>query len=585
MEVLRGQVSEQQAALQRMIQELKPLLNPVKPSEELAQAQAEYDAAEEQHSLEVNPARKRALCRELARCGDRLEDVERQEKAKVELLQEQLRRVLSKHHGEFSPSGHQRSEEPGEDATQATPNTSTTGINTGLDNDRATNPATESPRDFQIPVHDTVRAGDQSTEPPGDILQAPDIRETIEPRSTTPQTHTPIPPRRRPTTVDQQDRVEQTGRTSGSNKRRATTYASRRTKHQRQTIATGPLTKNTIQFNEVYGDGQVNRRCRIMERDGYYYIFKCKKPNKPFDAKNPLQAAMSHLKAHAGLKSSHDNAFGWFGSQVVDCTEARCAENNRAVDRYLEEQEYKKERRKACTPNLERYPRTGETYMAWWDDDDGSVVLHALLVIPFSEPGYGVDICVENSDLGDDIPDCYESNGTGAYDWAEGYKDGGEHVKNRIYPIMCFDGETPHNVAWLPVEHFRILDVHDKHLDYTQAVNDYIASRSNSLGNEIEDESEDLYEDSLGGVDDGDGDGPTSSGHTQTHIDRPSETVHLVEDGRTRTTMEIQESHPQRDVKLESSTQPSGRRQMSIQRRWPIARRSAPDMVDFSDSD
>ena len=113
--------------------------------------------------------------------------------------------------------------------------------------------------------------------------------------------------------------------------------------------------------------------------------------------------------------------------------------------------------------------------MAWWNCD-GVIILHALLVIPFSEsePGYGVDICVENSDLGDDIPACYESDGT----WAEDYKDGQRHMKNRIYPIMCFDGNDPHLVDWLPVAQFRKLDVHDPHLDYAQDVKDYLASRS-----------------------------------------------------------------------------------------------------------
>ena len=103
-------------------------------------------------------------------------------------------------------------------------------------------------------------------------------------------------------------------------------------------------------------------------------------------------------------------------------------------------------------------------------------MLQALLVIPFlaSELGFGVDICVENSDLGGDIPACYESDGT----WAEGYKDGQRHMKNRVYPVMCFDGNNPHLVDWLPVVQFRELDVGDEHLDYAHDVKDYIASRS-----------------------------------------------------------------------------------------------------------
>ncbi|KAL6918257.1 hypothetical protein FSST1_009752 [Fusarium sambucinum] len=512
---------EDQAALHRIIQELGPLLNPVQPSEERSRAQAVYNAAERRHSNELNPVRKRALVRELARCEGHLEDIEKQEKVKAELLQEQLHRLLSKRHGEFTPSVQQRSEQPDEDATLATPDTTTTGIETGLDHDRGISPASKSPINFTNPFEDSVRAGHHSTAPPGDDIQAPDIRETIEP--TTERTYTPA-------NVDEQDGVEQTGGSSGSNKRRCNTSASRRAKHQRQAIATGPLTKNTIMFNEVYKDGQVDRRCRIMERDGCYYIFKCKKHDRLFDGNDPLQSATMHLKSHGKLRSTHDNAFEYLGSQVLNCTEINCAENNRAVDRYLEEQEHKRERRKASAYNLERYPRTGETYMAWWDVD-GVVMLHALLVIPFSEPGYGVDICVENSELGDDIPACYKSNG----DWAVGYKYGGKHVENRMYPIMCFDGNNPHLVDWLPMIHFRLLDVDDQHLDYAQDVKNYIASRRN---------------------------------------------VSSVEGKRTGTTTEIRESRPQRDVKVETSTQPSGRDQL-----WPMARRGPPAMESLVNSD
>ncbi|RFN54527.1 hypothetical protein FIE12Z_1182 [Fusarium flagelliforme] len=588
---------EDQAAIHRIIQQLALLPNPEKLSEDLAQAQAKYNIATKQYSDEVDPVRKRALLRELTRCERHLEDTEKQEEAKAD-LQEQLHRLLSKRHGESTPSVQQRSKQAHEDATLTTPDTTTTGINTGLDNDRGTNPATESPIDFQNPVEESLRVGDRSTEPPEDILQAPDIRDTAEPVFTTERTDScsttlyqqdsveqtgravPSPSSDHSTAIDQQRTVQQTGETSGSNKRRgADTSASRRTKHQRHAIETGSLTKNTIQFNEVYGDSRVNRRCRIMERDGRYYVFKCKKHDKLFDAKDPLQSATIHLKSHGKLRSTHENAFKYFGYQVMGCTEEQSLVNNGAIDGYWEEQEHKRERRKASTYNLEREPRTGETYMAWWNCD-GIVVLHALLVIPFSDPGYGVDICVDNSDLGDDVPACYESDGT----WAEGYKHGQKYVKKRVYPIMCFDGNNPHLVDWLPMCQFRELDVHDEHLDYVQDVKDYLASRSNTTGleNEVEGESEDLYDDSRNGDGDngGAGDEATLGGHTQTDVQEPAETVDPVGGGRTGITRNIPEHHPQRDVKFESSTGPSGWHQL-----WPMARRGPPAMESLDNSD
>ncbi|KAJ4004017.1 hypothetical protein NW752_010901 [Fusarium irregulare] len=574
---------EDQAAVHRIYQELGALSNSVQPSEERARAQAKYEAVKKQHRDEGDPERERALCKEMTRCLDHLEHVEKQEKVEEEQrktrqqeLEKQLIPLLSKRYGGFTPSVQQRSEQSDEDATLPTPSSTTRGINTGLDNNKTMNTATDSPIDFE----NTVRGRGQSAEPPEDIAQAPGIRDTTEPRSTTERTHS------RATTIDQQDSVEQTGRTdpgpssdhstaidpqrtvqqtgetSSSNKRRgADTTASRRTKHQRQAIETGSLTKNTILFGEVYGDGQVDRRCRIIERDGRYYIFKCKKHDRLFDAKDPLQSATIHLKSHGKLRSTHENAFKNFGYQVIGCTEEQIVLNNRLVDRYLGEQEHKKERRKASTYNLRRYPRTGDTYMAWWNCD-GVIVLHALLVIPFSEsePRYGVDVCVENSELGDDIPACYESDGT----WAEGYKDGQRHMKNRIYPIMCFDGNDPHLVDWLPVAQFRKLDVHDPHLDYAQDVRDYLASTSNNG---------DSNDNSVG-------DGPTFSGHTQTHIEERPESVEPVRGYRTLPATGIPESHPQRDVKVESLTRPSERQQL-----WPLARRAPPAMESLDNSD
>ena len=96
--------------------------------------------------------------------------------------------------------------------------------------------------------------------------------------------------------------------------------------------------------------------------------------------------------------------------------------------------------------------------------------------------------------------------------------------------------------------------------------------------NEIEDESEDLYNDSRNG--DGDDDGPTFSGHTQPHIEGRPATAEPVEGDHTGTATEIPEKDPQRDVKVETSTQHSGRHQL-----WPLARRAPPAMESLDNSD
>ena len=113
---------EDQAAVHRIIHQLEPLLKPAQPLEQRARAQVEYNATEERYSHELDPARKGTLVRELARCEGHLGDIEKQEdvkkkqdKAKVELLQEQLHRLLSKRYGGSTPPVQQRSEQPYED--------------------------------------------------------------------------------------------------------------------------------------------------------------------------------------------------------------------------------------------------------------------------------------------------------------------------------------------------------------------------------------------------------------------------------------------------------------------------------------
>lgn len=122
------------------------------------------------------------------------------------------------------------------------------------------------------------------------------------------------------------------------------------------------------------------------------------------------------------------------------------------------------------------------------------------------------------------------------------------------------------------------------------------------LGNEVEDESEDLYGDSIAG----DNDAPTPSRYRQTPIGTTSENINIDQDIQPRAAAENQGSGPlrlnipPREVKPETASQdnigradeatspvgqPTWIRQMSIQRRWPLARKNAPNMATLSDSE
>lgn len=106
--------------------------------------------------------------------------------------------------------------------------------------------------------------------------------------------------------------------------------------------------------------------------------------------------------------------------------------------------------------------------MVWWDlcDTEGRYRLQAILVLTFSD--------AKNSDLGNNIPNCYENNG-----WAKGYKDGQREAKNRKYPVMRFDGNAQNQLVWLKRRHFRQLNIQDEHLEHRQDVQNYLASHSN----------------------------------------------------------------------------------------------------------
>ncbi|KAF4431012.1 hypothetical protein FACUT_8685 [Fusarium acutatum] len=598
-------LAERHSTALKIIRDLGSLLNDVEPPGDISRAQADYDAAEERHSREQNPERKRALCRELVQYGDRLEEVQEQHKAAQAKRKEQLDLFNSR----LSKEGYQK-----------------LATNTDLENDQATNQTSETPDNLvqtsgpgcsQSSGISNDRATHETTESPGNLPQTTVIRKTIEPRSTPSHTHSATPSRGFSTDVDLQVGIEPAGQTAPSHKRRDNTSISRPTKRQRQSVSSETVTERTITFDEVYQGGKARWKYRIVKIHGLYYIFGCEKHEKHFCKENPLQAAMSHLKGkgHSTKKSNSTQALRSLGTQVLECTDADLALNNKAADCYLAEQEKKKERRNGSTKDLAQAPQTGGIYMAWWGDDDKGYCLHAFLVIPFfPRPGDGMDIqSVTESDLNVDIPACYKLNvTTGGYDWAENYEEHGKHVNNRVYPIMCLAGEIPHKVDWLPVCHFRKLDLEDEDLEDKDIIKAFIRkSTAGKLslievfffilliklntghGSEVEDESGDLYSDSVYG----DNDASTSSGDSQTPIGSTSANVDTYQSIQPRATAENQESRPlgpnlpTREVKPEPTTiergdEAAGRvRQPSVRKRWPLARKNAPNMETVDDSD
>ncbi|RYC93908.1 hypothetical protein BFJ63_vAg3206 [Fusarium oxysporum f. sp. narcissi] len=193
-------LAQRHSAALQIIQDLKSLLHDVEPPGDISRAQADYDAAEERHSREQNPEKKRALCRELVRYGDHLEEVQEQHKAAQARRKEQLDLFDSR----LSKEGYQRL------ATQASLDTGT-DTNPGLENDQATHQTSETLGNLvQTPDLEFIqlsgisndRATHETTESPGNLPQTTVIPETIEPRSTPSRTHSATPPRGFSTDVD-----------------------------------------------------------------------------------------------------------------------------------------------------------------------------------------------------------------------------------------------------------------------------------------------------------------------------------------------------------------------------------------------
>ncbi|KAF5595312.1 hypothetical protein FPCIR_4472 [Fusarium pseudocircinatum] len=474
-------VAERHAAALKLLEDLSSSLNDVEPLEDISRAQADYDAAEERHSREQNPEKKRALCRELVRYGDRLEEIQRQHKEAEAKRKEQLDLFNSR----LSKEGYLKL------ATRASSNIGT-GTNRDLEGDRPTRQAStsgtpESPvpnPDFdgsQFPGPSNDRSTHETARSPGSLPQTTAIQNTIEPRSTPSHTHSATPSRGCDTDLDQQGGTEPADQTARPNKRSDNTV-SRPTKRQRQNASSDTVTERTITFEEVYQGGKARWKYRIAKIHEIYYIFGCKRHDKHFCKENPLQAAMSHLKGkgHSTKKLNATQALKSLGTLVLDCTDLDLELNNKAADCYLAEQEKKKERRNASTKDLAQAPQTGKIYMAWWGDDDKGYCLHAFLVIPFfQQHGDGMDIqSVMDSDLQVDIPACYKLNETTRwYEWAEGYEENGKHANNREYPIMCLSGETPHKVDWLPVCHFRKLNLVDEDLEDKDVIKAFIRNK------------------------------------------------------------------------------------------------------------
>ncbi|KAB5566240.1 hypothetical protein GE09DRAFT_1106008 [Coniochaeta sp. 2T2.1] len=265
-----------------------------------------------------------------------------------------------------------------------------------------------------------------------------------------------------------------------------------------------PVVKRTIDFNEVYQDGDAEYKHIIIPyppgEKFDWYILKCDEHGVHFNT-NPLHGAAKHLHSnqHNNMSKEHALAIQELGHMVWDCNKALADKNNKAVKEAFEKgykpfnrnQLTKTERRsmgfpvpetvparrgqtgaaaaaaqrkkeKAATDTAREastgvyYPVEGELYLGYWSKNK---TRYAVMVLPWGslEP-FGLQDTLKETGLLSSTPKCYTVDKatreiTG---WAEGYEDGGRLVTKREFPVMYFDGKL--SVGWLGAKDLSIFD-------------------------------------------------------------------------------------------------------------------------------
>jgi hypothetical protein len=271
----------------------------------------------------------------------------------------------------------------------------------------------------------------------------------------------------------------------------------RPTKRIRSDIAQGPLTGDrTIEFDQVYQDGQAEPKYVIVKHGEFWYILECKKHRLHFN-NHPIRGAVKHLrgKKHNQTSVNFEDAIRALGTRVLHCTEDDVAENNEVARRpsYSE----------MCRPvnslspsvahglptrsnprRTEIDPRPGEVYTTYWSD---TKKFFAILVLPWRNVGHlgeDLSLTVKDTKLIKKVPSCYRYNHVDeSYEWAPNFRPGGQSYPRRKYPIMYFDAAVfPEKcrVYWVAANDFQLYDPKVTTIPFKDVVDRYIASRNNS---------------------------------------------------------------------------------------------------------
>lgn len=284
---------------------------------------------------------------------------------------------------------------------------------------------------------------------------------------------------------------------AGPQKRPAESPAARPTKRSRPDPTQGPLTGDrTIDYDQVYQNGQAEPKYVIAEYNGFWYILECKAHRMHFN-NHPIRGAAKHLRGrkHNRLSVKYEEAIRALGTRVLGCDEGKAKKNNDVAQRPSYSQMGRPVT--SLSPSAGRSiptrnnqsptgidPLPGEVYTTFWSE---TKEFYAILVLPWRNTGQlGKDLTLAVKDTGliKQVPFCYQYNqADGSVEWAPEYRPDGQHYHRRKYPIMYFDasvfpGEC--RVNWVAAREFAHYDPKVATIPFKDIVDGFIASRNNS---------------------------------------------------------------------------------------------------------
>ncbi|KAF5573959.1 hypothetical protein FPCIR_13787 [Fusarium pseudocircinatum] len=270
----------------------------------------------------------------------------------------------------------------------------------------------------------------------------------------------------------------------------------RPTKRVRSDITQGPLTGDrTIEFDQVYQNGQAEPKYVIIKHNRFWYILECKKHRLHFN-NHPIRGALKHLrgKKHNQASVNYEEAIRALGTRVLHCTEDNVAENNEVARRLS----YSEMGRpvNSLSPSVphslptrsnqnltEIDPKPGEVYTTFWTE---TKQFFAILVLPWrniGQLGKDLSLTVKDTVLIRRVPSCYRYNHVDElYEWTPDYRFDGQQYSKRKYPIMYFDAPVfpgKCRVDWVAAREFQLYDPQVTTIPFKGIVDGYIASRNN----------------------------------------------------------------------------------------------------------